>query len=371
MLGFSPGTGGYFIGVSVARNMRVAVVADQTAYHDETAAALRIRNVSQRLAGRGHDVTTFCSQWWGGDESEFDKAGVTYHAITVDLDAPARRWFTRLPQAVRELDPDVIHAAHADPFAILAASLAGSLARIPLVVDWYDVIGAASPWQERAWWVAARAPDVVITPSRLVRTGVREIGRPADDIRVIPTGIDMDQIRAIDPDPLADIVYSRELDEDANLGSLLLGLAELRDMAWEAVVIGDGPFRRDYEDQARDLRIADRIDFVGEQPLERRLAAFKGAHVAVHTARKAPFAIEFLRALACGCVGIAEYHAQSSATELIERRQRGFRVTSDEELAEAIRSAADLDRLDIDEDFARFDQDEVLDRYLECYEDLC
>ncbi len=41
----------------------------------------------------------------------------------------------------------------------------------------------------------------------------------------------------------ADIVYSRRLDEDANLESLLLALAELRDKGWHAVVIGDGPDR--------------------------------------------------------------------------------------------------------------------------------
>ncbi len=350
--------------------MRVAVVAEQTAYHDETAASLRVRGVSQRLAARGHEVTTFCSKWWGGDEPEFDSGGVTYHAITDDLDAPARRLFTRLPSAVRGAEPDVIHAAHADPFVIHAASLAGSLARTPLVVDWYDVIEPVTTWHERAWWVAARVPDTIIAPSRLVRTGIREIGRPDDELRVIPTGIDMAQIRSVEAEELGDIVYSRTLDETANLGSLLLALAELRDMAWEAVVIGDGPVRAEYESQAADLRIDDRVEFVGDQPLERRLAAFKGAHVAVHTATRAPFATDFLRALACGCVGIAEYHAQSAATELIERRERGFRTTSDEELAAAIREAADLPRLEIDEDFTDFDEDTVIDRYLECYRSL-
>lgn len=350
--------------------MHVAVVADETAYHDETAASVRVRSVSQQLAKRGHEVDTFCSKWWDEDETTVESAGVTYHAITNDLEAPGRRLFTRLPTAIREAGPDVLHAAHADPFAIHAASLAGSLTRTPLVVDWYDVIEPRTRWHERAWWVAARVPDAVIAPSRLVRTGIRELGRPEDDVRVIPTGIDMDRIRSVEAETMADIVYSRPLDADANLESLLLALAELREVAWEAVVIGDGPTRAEYEGQARDLRIDDRIEFIGAQPLERRLAAFKGAHVAVHTATKAPFATDFLRALACGCVGIAEYHAQSAATELVERRERGFRTTSDEDLAAAIRSAADLPRLEVDEDFATFDQAEVLDRYLECYRDL-
>jgi len=150
----------------------------------------------------------------------------------------------------------------------------------------------------------------------------------------------------------------------------LLALAELRTVDWSAAVIGEGPERDRYEEMAADLRIDDRVSFLGEQPLARRLAIFKGAHVAVHTALRAPFAREFLRALACGCVGIAEYHAESSAHELVERRDRGSRVTDEAELAEAIEGAADHERMDVDESFAAFDESEILEQYLACYRDV-
>jgi glycosyltransferase involved in cell wall biosynthesis len=351
--------------------MRVAVVAERTARHEETDAATRLSGLVATLTDRGHDVAVFCSQWWeGGPEvPTFDADGVTYRAVTYDYLTPGWRFALRLPRRIRRFDPDVIHAVHDPPVAVFGARLARGLARVPLVVDWYEH-RPREDWRERLRRRAARTPDRVIVPSRLVETGVLELGCPPEVTEVVPGSVDMDAIRNVEPDPAADVVYSRRLDADANVESLLLALAELRTVDWSAAVIGEGPERERYEEMARDLRIDDRVDFLGDQPIERRLALFRGAHVAVHTAFRAPFAHEFLRALACGCVGIAEYHAESSAHELIERRDRGARVTDEAELAEEIEGAADHDRMDVDESFAAFDESAVVEQYLECYREV-
>ena len=347
--------------------MRVAVVAESTVHHGETDAAARLDGLARQLAGRGHDVAVFCDQWWEADRTEYVDERVRYRAVA-DGD-PHWRFSAQLPARIRLFDPDVIHAAHAPPHAVYGAKLASKLTRTPLIVDWYDHRPLPG-WQDRLRRGAARLPDAVVVPSRFVRTGVRELGRPAANVEVIPNGIDMEAIREAEPEPIADVVYARRLDRDAYLESLLLALAELREVDWDAVVVGDGPRRQRYEDQARDLRIDDRVTFLGDVSEERRIAVYKGAHVFTHTARYTPFATELLRAMACGCVGIAEYHANSSAHELIEHRERGFRVTSESELADAIRDSAGLPRMEVDEDFASFDEREVLERYLQCYRDL-
>ena len=349
--------------------MRVAVVAETTVHHarGDTDSAARLDRLARRLAGRGHDVAVFCDRWWEADRLEYVQERVRYKAVA-DGD-PAWRFSAQLPARIRLFDPDVIHAAHDPPHAVYGAKVASLLTRTPLIVDWYDH-RPLPDWRERLRRGAARRPDAVVVPSRLVRTGVRELGRPVEDIDVIPNGIDMEAIRETEPEPIADVVFARRLDRDAYLESLLLALAELRDVDWDAVVIGDGPHRQQYEDQAADLRIDDRVTFLGDVPEERRVAVYKGAHAFVHTARYTPFATELLRALACGCVGIAEYHADSSAHELIEHRERGFRVTSESELVDAIRATAELPRLEVDEDFASFDEREVLERYLERYREL-
>jgi glycosyltransferase involved in cell wall biosynthesis len=270
----------------------------------------------------------------------------------------------------------VVHAAHDRPGAVLAARTGAAAARAPLVVDWYDATGdepggrLRSAVADRLRRRAARAPARVVAPSRLVQTGVRELGVPESRTAVVPTGLDLDLIDEVEPEDGGDVVYSRTLDADANLESLLLALAEFRTRDWRAVVIGDGPERESYERQARDLRIDDRVAFVGEQPLERRLALFRGAHVYVHTARRTPFAADLARALACGCVGVAEYHADSAAHELVERRARGLLVTDDGELVECLRAAADLERRDRDGGVDDLGVDAVRRRYLDLYEDL-
>jgi glycosyltransferase involved in cell wall biosynthesis len=187
---------------------------------------------------------------------------------------------------------------------------------------------------------------------------------------VIPTGVDLDRIRAVEPEERGEVIYSRTLDGDADLESLLLALAEFRTRDWDAVVIGDGPERERYERQARDLRIDDRVAFVGEQPLERRLALLRGGHVYVHTARRTPFAADLARALACGCVGIAAYRIASAAHELVERRSRGLLVTDDGELVECLAAAADLEHRDHDDSVEDLGTEAVRRRYLGLYEEL-
>ncbi|WP_433625137.1 glycosyltransferase [Halomicrococcus sp. NG-SE-24] len=352
--------------------MRVAFVAEVTAQLESTGATRRLRRTAELLAGRGHDAVVLCSQWWDGDHATFEQDDVTYRAVTTEPpeEGPSRRFAMALPGALRRAKPDVVHAA-AVPKHVLAAKTASALVRAPLVVDWYDAPRAeTAEANARGLRMAARAADEIVAPSETVKTRVRELGASGDDVRVVPNGIDMDAIREAQVVEGADVVYSRRLDEDANLESLLLALAELRDRDWNVVVIGDGPERDGYERQTRDLRIDDRVEFTGSQPVEKRIPVFKGAHVYVQTARREAFPTDLLRALACGCSGVVEYHVDSSAHELVENEDRTFRTTSEQELTEALVAAADLEPLAVNEAFADYDHQRVLERYLDCYRDV-
>ncbi len=351
--------------------MRVAVVAERTIHHAETTATVRASRLASGLAKRGHEVTVFCSQWWDDDEGTMtvDVDGVTHRAVTRHPSVPDLRFAARLPHAIGRFGPDVIHALHHPPVAVLGAGIAGRIARAPLLVDWY-ANDSRSGWTERARRLAARVPDRVIVPSRLVRRGVRELTGRAEGIERIPDPVDMNAIHDTNAESIGDIVYARRLDGDAGLESLFLALAELREFDWSLVVIGDGPKREACERRATDYRIDDRVRFLGSQPIERRIAIMKGAQVAVHTAHRAPSAPGFLRALACGCVGIAVYRVASSAHEHIETYPRGIRVGNDYELAGAIQQAAAMDHRTIEPWFSSFDTDAVLDRHLACYRDL-
>lgn len=351
--------------------MRIAFVSQVTTHHRETESCRRLGRLARRLADRGHEVTFFCSQWWEGDLHAFEQDGIDYRALADEgTDSPSTQFALRLPFALLRLDPDVIHASYPPGRHVIGASLGSTLARAPLVVDWYGDGPApyrdyeATPSGKRR---AARSPDTVVTPSRMVKTSVREAGATDEAVEVIPNSIDFEAIREAPATETGDIVYSRRLDGDAYLESLLLALAEFRDRDWTATIIGDGPEREGYERQARDLRIADRVDFVGDLPVEERIATFKGAHVYVQTARRESFPTDLLRALACGCAGVVEYQVDSSAHELVEKEKRGFRTTSDDELVDAIRKAGELPRMELNENFKSFDHRAILERYMDCY----
>jgi len=348
--------------------MRVAFVSETTTQHRETGATRRTRRTAEALVGRGHDAVVCCAKWWDGDHETFEQGGVTYRAVTDRPDRDARRFAASLPAALRAADPDVIQVSPTSPGHVLAAKLAGVAVRAPVVVDWYDSPEPGDS-DDPLWRLAARLPELVLAPSETVRTRIRELGADGEAVRVVPNAIDLDAVRAAEPREVADVVYSRRLDEDANLESLLLALAELRDRDWSAVVIGDGPERDVYERQVRDLRIDDRVSFAGDQPLENRLAAFKGARVYAQTARRESFPTDLLRALACGCAGVVEYHVDSSAHELVEQEDRAFRTTSEQELTDALVAAAGMEPMTFNENFSAYDESAVLDEYLAAYDE--
>jgi glycosyltransferase involved in cell wall biosynthesis len=349
--------------------MRVAFVSMRTTHHEDHGSTRRLRRLAESLATRGHDVTVCCAQWWGADVPTFEQNDVTYRRA---CESPSPGAFLQgLPSALRMADPEVVHARHEPPLGAVTARLAAALLRVPTLVDWY-----AAPrerpdaWLARGHGLAARAGEVTVAPSEMVATGAREYGAAAADLEVVPGSVDMDTIREADADERADVVYARDLDADANVESFLLALAELRDRDWRACVVGDGPARAAAEETAADLRIDDRVEFLGDLPLAERVPVLKGAHVFAQTAAYEPFAEDLLLALACGCVGIVEYQAGSSAHELVEGRERHALVTSPQELAAEIAAAADAERRAVDEDFAVYDREAVLERYLSTYRDL-
>lgn len=342
--------------------MRVAFASFRATRDGEGVPERRMRRIAELLAERGHEVTVLCTKWWDGFAPERTVDGVRYLPLTV---AESERSFaTKLPTALLRLDPDVIHVGQSPPSQITAAGVGSTLARAPLVVDWYGDIGFDGGRLSRR---AITTADAVITPSRMVKTHARELGVSGDAVSVIPDPIDVERVRAIEPSGSADVVYSRRLDGDANVGILLLALAEYRDRDWETVIVGDGPERRRYERQARDLRIEDRVTFAGALPFAERVALFKGAHVFVQTARRESFARELLLALACGCVGVVEYQARSSAHEFVEQFDRGFRTTTDSEITDRILEAGRLPHREYDETFDEYGDEPVLDRILDCY----
>ena len=345
--------------------MRVAFVSLFTPGHGDTPSRTRTRRIAAGLADRGHDVVWLCARWWGAGAETFESAGITYRAV-VDDPSPGR-FTARLPVAIRRTRPDVVHAVNSPPTPAIAATVVRRLRGPPVVVDWWRDHPVDS---RRGYRLLAGGADVVSTPSRTTKTRVREHGATGAAVRVVPESIDFGLVEEAPIDDRFDAVYSRRVDRHANVETFLLALAELRGRDWTAAVIGDGPERERIESTARDLRIDDRVTFLGDLPVKERVSIFKGTHVFAQTASWETFATELLWALACGCVGLVEYQADSSAHELVEGRDRGRLVTSPAELADELVAVGSATSRAVDPEFASYDHDAALDRYVSLYEEV-
>ena len=347
--------------------MRVAFVSMHTHHPRDTPGIRRRTRLIQLLSHTDHEVVVLCSRWWDGDHPTFEQDGISYRAV--DGDFSTNRFVAKLPLAIRRADPDVVHMPNTPARHARAAKAVCRLLRVPLVVDWWAVGDDDSDNDCRR--VASKA-DRIIAPSQTVETVVREYGAAESTISVIPDGLDFSLIESAPVNDEFDLVYSRQLDSHANAETFLLALAELRDRDWSAAIIGNGDAASDIERTARDLRIRDRVSFLGELGDQQRVAVLKGAHVFAQTAEQEPFATNLLWGLACGCVGIAEYQTDSAAHELIEEKSRlaetrGELVSTPQEFADEIVAAGSLEQRTIDPAYERYDYSSIVDRYLTCY----
>lgn len=348
--------------------MRVAFVSMQTHHTRDTPAIRRRTRLIRLLSQTDHEVVVLCSRWWDGDHPTFAQDGISYRAV--DGEFSTKRFVAKLPLALRRADPDVVHMPNTPARHARAAKSVCRLLRVPLVVDWWTVGDNDSDSDCRS--VASNA-DRLIAPSQTVETVVREYGAAETAISVIPEGLDFSLVESAPVNDEFDLVYSRHLDSHANAETFLLALAELRDQDWSAAIIGNGATASDIERTARDLRIRDRVSFLGELGDEQRVAVLKGAHVFAQTAEQEPFATNLLWGLACGCVGIAEYQTDSAAHELIEEKSRlpetrGELVSTPQEFADEIVAAGALEHRSIDPAYERYDYSNIVEQYLTCYQ---
>lgn len=347
--------------------MRIAFVTMDTHHTREGPAIWRRTRLIRLLSQTDHEVVVCCRRWWDGDHPTFEQDGINYRAV--GSEDSVGRFVSKLPFALRAESPDVVHIPNSPARVVRAAKPVCQLLRIPIVVDWWAPTDddARSDYKR-----AAKKADRLIVPSEMVKTTVREYGASASAISKIPEGLDYSLIESAPTNEEFDLVYSRYLDQDANVETFLLALAELREKDWSAAIIGNGPAATDIERTARDLRIRDRVSFLGELTDEQRVAVLKGAHVFAQTAEREPYATNLLWALACGCVGIAEYQVESAAHELVEEKSRlpdtrGELVSTPQELADEIVAAGALEHRTIDPQYEQYDYNEIRKQYVTCY----
>lgn len=236
--------------------------------------------------------------------------------------------------------PEVVHA-HDWLVAQSAITLAGA-AKAPLVAT----IHATEAGRHQGWLPAplnrainsveswlARSADEVITCSRALRAETaRLFGLDADEVHVVPNGIDVARWRAMSraggwtrSDLGADgplIAFAGRLVHEKGVQTLLAALPRVRRRyrGTRVVIAGTGPHEGALREQARTLRVTRSVEWLGFVP-EPQVAALLGtADVAVVPSLYEPFGLIPLEAAAAGTPaivsasgGLADLHADGLA----------------------------------------------------------
>jgi glycosyltransferase involved in cell wall biosynthesis len=118
------------------------------------------------------------------------------------------------------------------------------------------------------------------------------------------------------------LVFAGRLGPQKALGTALQALASVPDVT--LAIAGDGPERGALERQARELRLDERVSFLGSVPREQVLRLFRAAEASVLPSAWENFPHAVVEALAVGCPVIAT--AVGGVPEVVRDGENGLLV---------------------------------------------
>jgi glycosyltransferase involved in cell wall biosynthesis len=338
--------------------MRICLVYDCLFPHTVGGAERWYRNLAERLAADGHEVTYLTLRQWERGESA-DVEGVDVRSA-----GPRMGLYTETGRR-RILPPlvfgagvllhlllhggryDAVHTASFPYFSVLAAALARPLRRFRLVVDWHEV-WSRDYWREylgaagaAGWWVqalCARVRQRAFCFSRLHGARLREVGGPE---ATVLEGEYVGSLERPDPAPAERVVVfaGRHIPEK-RVPALVPAVVEARkrlpDLRCE--IFGDGP---DGDEVARRVEaggLGDVIALRGFAPIEEVGDALQRALCMVLPSRREGYGLIVVEASAAGTPSVVVEDPDNAATELVEEGVNGFvaRSASAADLADAI-----------------------------------
>jgi glycosyltransferase involved in cell wall biosynthesis len=240
-----------------------------------------IQDLCTGLAGRGHDLQVLTTHLVGLPRQErIDGVGVTripcgrkvpYRARLVEMARFVTGGFWEGLQLARAWQPEVIHVHFAVPAGALAWALS-SVTRVPYVLTAHggDVPGGA-PEKTAGWfrWIYPfthpiwrRAARVVAVSEQTRRLAQRHY---PIEIQVIRNGFDFaalkrDEIRLGQPPR---VIWAGRFMPEKNPVQVVRTLAQLCDLPWSCVMIGDGPEKAAVEAEIVRLKMEERITVTG------------------------------------------------------------------------------------------------------------
>ena len=343
--------------------MRVCLIYDCLFPHTVGGAERWYRNLAERFAAAGHEVTYLTLRQWEPG-SEPDIPGVTVIAVGPRMElyvhgrrriAPPMRFgagvLWHLSRHGRRYD--VVHTASFPYFSLLAAALVRRPGGYRLITDWHEV-WSAEYWREylgRAGWIGvavqrrcARLHQRAFCFSRLHAARLREEG-----LRGELTILEGEYAGSLvpedplEPDPL--VVFAARMIPEKRAPSVVdaVGLAAEQVGGLRAILFGDGPQHAEVTARIGSLGLGELVSAPGFVDAQEVHNALRRAICMILPSRREGYGMIVVEAAACGTPSILVREPDNAAVELIEDGVNGVlaRSAAPADLAAAIVAVRD------------------------------
>jgi glycosyltransferase involved in cell wall biosynthesis len=340
--------------------MRICICYDGVFPYTLGGADRWYRNVAERMASLGHDVTYVTTrQWEPGQQPRINGVSLVAVAPNVREEGAGGRRRTIFPLIFgagfawhlvrRGRSYDVVHMAAFPYTTMLAAALLRPIFRYQLVVDWHESF-TRDYWQELAGrgagWLAwqaqrlcARIPHRAVAFSRLHADRVRRDGHRAE-VNVFRGQHPLQAVTPASESAVPLVVFAgRHVPEKRVLNVVrAVAIARQRIPGLQGVIFGDGEQRPDAERLVSDLGLGDCVRVTGMVADSEVTEAMRRALCLIHPSRREGFGFAVVEALALGTPVIVVAGPDNAATELVDDGVNGFvaKTPQPDELAEAI-----------------------------------
>lgn len=310
------------------------------------------QDICRSLAEQGHEVTVLTAHLKGLPKEEMVDGvhvlrlpSLRREAFRADLIAMGAYVLSGLWAGYRYIKhwrPDVIHVHFAVPAGALAWMLS-RLTNVPYVMTVHlgDVPGGV-PEKTGGWfkWVLPfthpvwRAAKRVVAVSEFTRQlALKHYER---EIMVIPNGVDLVRLQPADiqvNEPPC-IVFAGRFMAQKNPVQIVHTLAELKDLPWQCVILGDGPLMPDVQQAIAGYSLQERFNLPGWVTPEEVLVWFDKSDILYMPSLSEGLPVVGVQALAKGLAfvvskigGFVDLVAEGQNGFLIEGRQpSGFSI---------------------------------------------
>jgi len=330
--------------------MRICVVYDCLFPYTVGGAERWYRNLAQRLAADGHEVTYLTlRQWPRGERGEVPGVRVVACGPRMALyrEAGQRRIAPPLVFGAGVLwhllrhgrRYDVLHTASFPYFSVLAAALLRRLHGYEIVVDWHE-LWSRDYWREylgarggRVGWavqlLCVRTPQRAFCFARMTADRLREAG-VRGEVTVLEGEYagSLEERQPLPAEPL--VVFAGRHIPEKQPAALVAAMAQLRTTAPElrARILGDGPERPHVLAAIAEHGLEDRIEAPGFVPLEVVEHDLARAQCMVLPSRREGYGLVVVEASANGVPSVVVDHPDNAAVELVEDGVNGVVVPS-------------------------------------------